>query len=95
LFTTNKLGHKRKVLNLRSNIKENILWDFFLHISLRRKENNSTPTTSFLMLETKHENSKATFASSSSKLSKIAKSISFLNYRLMDKEEFNASFNNQ
>ncbi len=47
------------------------------------------------MLKTKHENSKATFASSSSKLSKVAKSISFLNFKLMDKEEFNASFNNQ
>jgi hypothetical protein len=76
-------------------MKENIVWDFFLHISLRRKKKNSTPTTSFLMLKTKHENSKATFASSSSKLSKVAKSISFLNFKLMDKEEFNASFNNQ
>jgi hypothetical protein len=28
-------------------------------------------------------------------LSKVAKSISFLNFKLMDKEEFNASFNNQ
>jgi hypothetical protein len=49
----------------------------------------------FLMLEAKHDNSKTTFASCSIKLSKVAKSISSLNFKLIDMVEFNASFNNQ
>jgi hypothetical protein len=47
------------------------------------------------MLETKHDNSGTTFASSSIKLSRVAKSISILNLRLMDITKFDASLNNQ
>jgi hypothetical protein len=42
------------------------------------------------MLEAKHDNSKATFALSSIKLSKVAEIISILNFRLMDMAKFNA-----
>jgi len=65
-----------------------------LRISLK-KEKNPKPQQHFFMLEAKHDNSKKTFASFSIKLSKVAKSISSLNFRLMDMVEFNASINNQ
>ncbi len=45
------------------------------------------------MLEAKHDNSKTTFAFSSIKLSKVAKLISILNFKLMDIAKFNASLN--
>jgi hypothetical protein len=55
---------------------------------------SKTPTISFFMLETKHDNSKTTFVSSSIKLSKVAESISFLKFRFMDATKFNGSLNN-
>jgi hypothetical protein len=47
------------------------------------------------MLEAKHDNSKTTFAYFFIKLSKVAKSISSLNFRLVGMVEFNASIKNQ
>ncbi len=47
------------------------------------------------MLEAKHDNIKTTFASSFIKLSKVAKSISSLNFRFMDMAKLRALLNNQ
>jgi hypothetical protein len=47
------------------------------------------------MLETKHDNIKTTFASFSIKLSKVAESISSLNFRFMEMAKFNALLDNQ
>jgi len=61
LFTTNKWEHKAKdlkprVLNLGSNIKENILWNFFFSYFLEKKfKNSKLQQLFFLMLETKHD----------------------------------------
>jgi hypothetical protein len=66
------------------------------YIFLRKKQKKSkTPTSLFLVLEVKPYNSKTTFAVSSIKLSKRAKSILFLNFKLMNITKFDASFNNQ
>ncbi len=57
---------KLRFLNLRSNIKINILCDFFSS-NFFKKENklSRSPQTSFLMLEAKQINSSATTKSSS------------------------------
>jgi hypothetical protein len=48
------------------------------------------------MLEAKHDNSKATFAFSSIKLSKVVELIAILNFKLMDMvAKFNAPLNTQ
>jgi hypothetical protein len=57
---------------------------------MKEIKESKTPTTSFLMLDAKHDNSKITFVYSSIKLSKVVEFISFLNFRLMDMVEFNA-----
>jgi len=67
---------------------------FFSDFFKKEKKESKTPT-SFLMLEAKHDNSKATFAFSSINLSKVVKLISILNFRLMDMAKFNASLNTQ
>jgi hypothetical protein len=66
---------------------------FFLKKEIKKSK---TPTTSlFLVLEAKHYNSKTTFAFSSIKLSKRAKSILSLNFKFTNMTKFDASFNNQ
>jgi hypothetical protein len=72
---------KHKFLNLRSNIKDNMLWAFFFSDFIQEKK-SKTSQTYFLILKAKRLNSKVTMDSSSIKLSKeIEISISFLNFK--------------
>jgi hypothetical protein len=66
------------------------------HIQKERKKRIQNPINFFLVLEVRHVNSKAIFASFSIMLSKEVKvSISSLNFKFMDMTKFSASFNNQ
>jgi hypothetical protein len=56
---------KQRLLNLGSNIKDNILWVFFSYFLKNEKKESNTIQTFFLMLEAKQINSKATIESSS------------------------------
>jgi hypothetical protein len=67
----------------------------FIFVREGKKKNPKFQQLFFLMLEAKHDNIKKTFASSSIKLSKVAKSKSSLNFRFMDLTKFSALLNNQ
>jgi hypothetical protein len=70
-----------KGLQLKVQLKKKHIMGFFsLDFLKKEKKEFKTPTTSFLMLEAKHDNSKATFAFSSINLSKVVKLISILNF---------------
>jgi hypothetical protein len=64
---------RQRLLNLTSNIKDNMLWAFFSSYLLwRERKKSKTSQTSLLMLETKFkDNSKAIPKSSSIKLTKV------------------------
>jgi uncharacterized protein (DUF488 family) len=87
----------QKLLNTRSNIKESILRVFLSSHFLRKKRKElKTLTTSFLIFEVRHVNSRKTFESSSIRPSKeIIVSISSLNFKLMDMENFKTSLDNK
>jgi hypothetical protein len=69
--------------------------ELFSYFFKKEKKNPKPQQLLSLMLETKHDNFKTTFASCSIKLSKVAKSISSLNFKLTNMVEFSASLNNQ
>jgi hypothetical protein len=92
---TNKCGHKMKGFKPKVQVKEIILWDFFFPYFFKKEiKESKMPTSSFLVLEAKHYNSKTTFAFFPINLSKGAKLILSLNFKLVNMAEFNASFNN-
>jgi len=83
-----------RVLNLGSKSKKSSQFFFPCFLKKEIKE-FKTPKCSFLVLEAKHYNSKTTFTFCSIKLSKGAKLILSLNFKLVDMAKFNASFNNE
>jgi hypothetical protein len=92
---TNKCGHKISVLNLGSKSKKAYYGIFLKYFFKKEIKESKTSTSSFLVLKAKYYNSKTTFAFFFIKLSKGAKSILSLDFKLMDMTKFNALFNNQ
>jgi hypothetical protein len=88
---------RQRLLDLGSNIKENILWAFFSPIVFKKKRKDSNTTqTSFLILNAKEINSTTTIDSSSIKFCRHGiTSGAFLTFKTMDMVEFKTSFSNQ
>jgi hypothetical protein len=84
LITTTFYSHsineniKQRLLNLRFNIKENMLCNFLSYFFKTERKESKTTQTSFLIFEINKVNSITTHESSSIKLSKKAKNFIFL-----------------
>jgi hypothetical protein len=87
---------RQRILNLGSNIKENILWALFFKFFFKKERKDfSTTQTPFLMLEAKKVNSSTIIDSSSIKFNKDGKtSGTFLSFKIIDIVEFNTLFSN-
>ncbi len=87
---------KQKLLNLRSNIKESILWVFFFSNFLNKERKNSNTTQiSFLMLDAKEINTSTIIDSSSIKFCKKGRTLgASLSFKTMHIVEFRTSLNN-
>jgi hypothetical protein len=86
-----------RLLNLRFNIKDNMLCVLFSsHIFENERKPSKTPHTSLLMLDANNHNSWATIESSSIKSNKLSEILySSLSFRLIVIITFKASKSNQ
>lgn len=84
----------QRILNLGSNIKDNMLWDVFFHIFLKMKKSSKTPHIPFLMLDASTDNchTKIIFHIISIRNATIN---SFLNFNVMVNVTCKGSENNQ
>jgi hypothetical protein len=97
LFSTNKKNIKQMFLNLRSSIKDNMLWVFFSsYFFLKERKESKTPQTFLLKLDANKDNSKAILESSFIKLTKGDGFVIFyLNFKHIVMVDCNASKSNQ